>query len=115
MLAAMVAPLGAMAEVSEPWRLRQALAQWLNLSGTHRTRYETLDSQFRAGRNGSDQVLVVRTSVMAEFHRGDFAIAGEWMDSRAALDDAGTPISTGIVNPVDLLQLHLHSQGADLF
>ncbi|MDK1024186.1 MAG: hypothetical protein QGD92_08150 [Gammaproteobacteria bacterium] len=61
LLAAPVVPLGTMAEVSPSWWLEQALAlpQWLSLSGTHRTRYETLDSQFRTGTNGSDQILVI--------------------------------------------------------
>lgn len=117
MLTALAVAAGAMAEAKPPWRLQQALQlpQGLSLSGSHRTRYETLDSQFRAGRNGSDQVLVMRTTVMAAVHRGGFAIGGELMDSRAALDDSGTPISTGIVNSAELLQAYLHWQAEDLF
>ena len=100
-----------------PWRLQRALAlpAWLGLSGTHRTRYETLDSQFRATRDGGDQVLVMRTTIMAVVHRGPFTLTGEMMDSRAVLDDAGTLISTAIVNPAELLQGYLQWRTEDLF
>ena len=40
-----------------------------NLGGTHRIRYELLDSQFRAGRNGGDQILNLRTTLMATIGR----------------------------------------------
>ncbi len=76
----------------------------LNLGGTHRVRYETLDSQFRAGRNGGDQILVLRTTLKATLYRGDTAITGEMIDARAAFDDVGTPLSTGVVNTAELLQ-----------
>lgn len=117
MLTALAAAAGTMAEVNPPWRLQHALQlpQGLTLTGSHRTRYETLDSQFRAGRNGSDQVLVMRTTLKAVLHRGGLEIGGELMDSRAALDDSGTPISTGIVNSADLLQAYLHWQAEGLF
>ncbi len=96
-----------------PWRLQAAsgLPEWLTLGGTHRVRYETLNRQFRVTPNGSDQILVVRTTVAAGLHRGPFTIAGELMDSRAEFDDAGTPINTGIVNTADLLQGYLQWRG----
>jgi len=75
-----------------------------NLGGTHRIRYELLDSQFRAGRNGGDQILNLRTTLMATIGRGNTTITGEMIDARAALDDLGTPMSTGLVNTVELLQ-----------
>ena len=100
-----------------PWRLHEALNSpaWLSLSGTHRTRYETLDSQFRAGRNGGDQILVMRTTVMGALHHGPFTVAGELLDARAALDDRGTPISSAIVNPAELLQAYFQWEAADVF
>ncbi|HJN51053.1 MAG: alginate export family protein [Pseudomonadales bacterium] len=117
MLAALLTPSVATAEDHQPWRLQQALhlPQSLILSGTHRTRYETLSSQFRATRNGSDQVLVTRTTLLAALQRGRFTVGAELMDSRAALDDVGTPISTGIVNSGELLQAYVHLRGEDHF
>jgi hypothetical protein len=97
------------AAANEPWRLGTALnlPDWLELSGTFRTRYESLESQFRADRNGGDQILVIRSTLKAAFNQGPLSLVAEMMDSRAALDDLGTPISTSFVNPVELLQGHL--------
>ena len=99
-----------------PWRLQEALAlpTWLTLSGSYRTRYETLDTQFRAGRNGSDQILLLRTTLRAAIARGPFTVVGELLDALAALDDRGTPISTGLVNTAELLQGFLRWQGANV-
>lgn len=112
-----VAPQDGAAVADAPWRAEQALAlpSWLSLSGTHRTRYETLDPQFRPTRSGSDQVLVLRTTLMAGVHQGPFTFAAEMMDSRSELDDSGTLINTGIVNAFELLQGYLQWQGTDLF
>jgi len=57
----------------------------------------------------------MRTTVKAQLHLDHFTVYGEILDSRAALDDAGTTINSGIVNPIDLLQVYLHWQRADLF
>jgi hypothetical protein len=104
------------AETNRIWRLDKVLAtpDWLSLSGSHRTRYETLDSQFRLGTNGSDQALVMRTSVLAVIHGERFSIGAELMDSRAALDDSGTFINTGIVNPADVLQVYVQWRQEDV-
>ena len=40
---------------------------WFSISGQHRSRFENLDNQYRAGRNGGDQALLFRTLVLAEF------------------------------------------------
>ncbi len=116
-LAAFSIPSIVMAETDTPWRLGQALAlpPWLSVTGSHRTRFETLDSQFRAGGNGGDQILVMRTTMKAEVHSGHFSMAAEVMDSRATLDDNGTVINTGIVNPAELLQAYLQWQITDVF
>lgn len=106
----------ASADEPGPWRLQNALglSPSLTLSGTFRTRYESLDSQFRAGRDGGDQILVLRTTLLAALHQGPFTIAGELIDSRAFLDDTGTPLSSGIVNPAELLQGYLQWDVRDL-
>jgi hypothetical protein len=94
---------------SIPWRVQNALAlpSWLSLSGSYRTRYETLDSQFRAGRDGGDQILLLRTTLKAAVRHGPFTVAGEMLDARAAHDDNGTPINAGLVNTAELLQAYL--------
>lgn len=77
------------------------------LSGETRIRYETLDGQFRAGGEGGDQILAVRTLAKAEFEGEGFAAGVELQDSRAELDDQGTPLSTSLVNPIDVLQAYV--------
>jgi hypothetical protein len=89
-----------------PWRAQDALGlpAWLSLEGTFRARYETLAPQYRASHTGSDQVFVTRTTLKAGIHYGEFSLAGEMIDSRAALDDNGSFLNTTVVNPVELLQ-----------
>ncbi len=88
----------------KPWRLSQALPNWLELSGHHRLRYETLDGQFRANSNGGDQIVVFRTALKAKIKLDRVNLTAEILDSRQMLADDGTPLNSGIVNTVDLLQ-----------
>ena len=80
---------------------------WLRVRGEARVRYETLGGQFRAGGSGGDQALAVRTLFLTEVDPGPVAAGIEFQDSRSWLDDAGTPISTSIVNPLDVLQAYV--------
>lgn len=111
-------PLPGLAEsaAAGPWRLASAagLPDWLHVSGSHRTRYESLDDQFRAGRSGGDQMLALRTIVLTEL-RGEGLRAGvEIIDSRGFLDDAGSPVNTTMINPAELLQGYLAWDAKDL-
>ncbi|MFM1941259.1 MAG: hypothetical protein RI897_241 [Verrucomicrobiota bacterium] len=91
-----------------PWRLSDAvgLPGWLDVSGTHRARYETLDGQFRALRSGGDQVLAFRTTLRMEAKAERVSVVGEMVDSRQELADLGTPINTTIVNALEPLQVY---------
>lgn len=104
------------ADEARPWRLANAAAlpSWLNVSGSHRTRYESLDDQFRAAMNGSDQVVAMRTLVLAELEFDALGFGLEVIDSRADLADHGSVSSTTIVNPVELLQGYLAWQATGL-
>ncbi|HJP51745.1 MAG TPA: alginate export family protein [Pseudomonadales bacterium] len=116
-LVLMAAPFESLAESSQPWKLNRAMGtpDWLILEGTHRTRYESLDSQFRLGRTGSDQVLVLRTTMKATLGRGPFVLVGEMIDSRAELNDSGSMVNTSIVNSVEPLQAYVQWRDKDLF
>ncbi|WP_300556258.1 alginate export family protein [Maricaulis sp.] len=85
-----------------------------SLSGEARARYESLDGQFRAGRSGSDQALFLRTLVHGRYEADGFAFGIELQDSRAYLDDEGTPLSASYVNPLDILQLYAETPAAGL-
>ena len=110
--------LGSARAAAEPRRLADALPlpERLELSGEHRTRFEHTSDRFRAGRRGSDQILVARTLLLARLRLSASAsLVAELMDSRAGLDDASTPVNTGIVNATDWLQAHLELADPDLF
>ncbi len=91
------------------------LPDWLTFSIEHRTRYEVMDDVFRRGAHGNDQVLAFRTLVFAEARYRGFHLGGEFEDSRIALDSPGTPVSTSLVNPAELLQAYLAWEGRNLF
>jgi hypothetical protein len=103
------APAADAAEDPDPWRLSKALRlpEWLEISGQHRTRYETLDDTFRAGRSGGDQMLAFRTMLRADVKLNGAGVTGELIDARQALADEGSPIDTTMVNTVELLQAYL--------
>ena len=96
-----------------PWRLGPALGlpDWLEVFGEQRTRYESLDEAIRADAQGSNQLFALRTllTVRARGEGRDATV--ELIDSRqlGAPDDA--PLSTAIVDAVDLLQAYV---GIDL-
>lgn len=92
---------------SEPlWRVNKlfTLPNCLSISGQHRTRFETVDEQFRSGRNGDDQILVFRTNVLTELMFQNWKFGLEILDARQAHAKDDTPISTSVVNPTDVLQ-----------
>lgn len=99
-----------------PWRLAEALntPRWFSIGGTFRARIEHLDERFRAGQKGSDQALMVRTTIDSELRFGPLAVGAELMDSRAFYNDSGSNVSTGIVNSAELLQGYLKWSAADL-
>ena len=90
------------------------LPEWLRVAGEQRTRYETLDGQFRAGRQGGDQALALRTSLTAELNTHPVGLFTEILDAREYLTDVGSPIDNTMVNPLEVLQAHVRWEAADL-
>ncbi len=86
----------------------------VSFSVEHRTRYEHLNNQFRAGRGGDDRLLVFRTLARVELGTRRFRLNTEFQDARTDLADSETPLSTSIVNPVDLLQAFVEVPVDDL-
>lgn len=88
---------------SDPWRLDDVLPERLSLEVQSRVRYEYLKDAFRALTSGDQDILVLRTLIHARVRVTDrLTLGAEMIDSRAYLQDA--PVSTGIVDAVDLLQ-----------
>lgn len=110
-----------------PWRLDRTLGlpDWIQISTEHRTRYETLDNQYRAmgndnPGNGGDQALVFRTLVHARMDFDLIRIGAELEDSRITLADNGsatssTRLTPTIANPLELLQAYVEIPVSDLF
>lgn len=92
----------------QPWRATRALdlPDWLTLKGEARVRYESLEGQFRANRQGSDQLLLFRSLLLAEADLGNVSLGVELQDSRTYLGDEGTPLGSSIANPMDFLQAY---------
>ena len=80
-----------------------ARAPALSLSGDHRTRYERLSNQFRAGLEGTARALMLRTRVSVELDLGRFRLRAELQDSRSYLADSATAVTTSMVNPLEPL------------
>ncbi|MCP3734640.1 alginate export family protein [Sphingomonas sp. RP10(2022)] len=91
-----------------------AMAQ-VSVSGTTRLRVETIDGQARAGFNASDTLLNLRTTLAAQYEDGPVKVVGELWDSRVYGDNAGTPLSTGEVNTLELVQVYIEWKPTSAF
>ena len=101
--------VGLCAADAPPWRLDGAapLPTRLSISGSQRSRYESLDGQFRVRGSGGDQVLALRTLLLTELRFDALRVGAEIIDSRALLNDTGSFVSTTVVDPVELLQAYV--------
>jgi hypothetical protein len=79
----------------------------LTMSGAIRVRYEAIDGQARTGFNASDDLLNIRTNILAEYRTGDLRFGVELYDSRVFGDDAGTPVTVGEVNALEPVQAYV--------
>jgi hypothetical protein len=87
-----------------PEALAQDKQDGFSISGTSRLRYEVIDGQARTGFNPSDDLVNLRTTLFADYRDGPVRVAAELWDSRVYGGDERTPITTGEVNPVELVQ-----------
>ena len=104
--AALLGVVGEGGAVEGPWRLNDALntPDWLTLSGETRARVELLDNQFRAGKQGNDSILALRTLLRADMRTRATNFTVELADSRAYFDTNGNSLSTSTVNALGILQ-----------
>lgn len=77
------------------------------LSGTSRLRYEVIEGQARTGADPGDDLLSVRTTLAARYATPRVRFVAELYDSRAYLEDPGTPLSTNEVNALELVQAYV--------
>lgn len=79
----------------------------LKLSGSVRLRYEAISGQARAGFDSNDTLVNVRTQIMAQYDARPVRFVAELFDSRAWGADRGTPLTTGEVNAIELVQAYV--------
>ncbi len=92
-----------------------SMPEWLSIRLAYRARFESLENQFRAGGNSNDQILVQRTNLLTEIKLTNWKFGLEIMDSRQAYSDRCTPLNTGLVNPLDVLQAYMYWGRSGLF
>lgn len=102
-------------ETNAPWRLAPALdfPAWLEIRGSHRTRYETLDHQYRAGHTGSDEIVSFQTLLLADFKFQNFGATAELLDARVALANANTSFDASLVNTLEPIQAFVSARAAN--
>ncbi len=103
---AALAATPAIAADAQPWTLQSAIGnpQNFSVSGSFRARIEALDGQFRPGLDDGDNLILLRTTLAAEYHESSFRIGAELFDSRAYFDDHNSSVSTSEVNTFELVQ-----------
>ena len=116
-LLAVTAVSATVAEERQPWRIdaAAALPDWFSISGSHRTRYESLDGQFRATLDGGDQAVALRTILLTEIKLDKLRLGIEVIDSRTYLNDRASTLSTTLINPIELLQGYVRWNVSNLF
>ena len=81
-------------------------ADGFDLSGTIRLRYEAIANQPRAGFRRDDDLVNLRTTLLARYTEGPLTLATELWDSRVYGQKAGTPVTTGEVNAFEFVQAY---------
>ena len=87
------------------------LPEWLSLDGHVRVRFEALEEQFRAGRSGNDHLFAARSGVRAVARTRHFSGTVEILDARQLGAPDDSPVNTGTVNALDLLQANVTWRG----
>jgi hypothetical protein len=78
----------------------------LKLSGGFRIRHESLDGQYRPGFDAQDDMVALRSNLIAEWTTGGWKLVGEISDSRAYDTDAGSVLSANEVNTFEPVQAY---------
>ncbi len=85
----------------------QEVQEGLSISGAVRLRYESIDGQPRVGFNRRDDLLNLRTNILARYRKADIEVAVELYDSRVWGNRVGTPVSTNEVNAFEPVQAYV--------
>lgn len=87
--------------------------QGFDIAATERVRAEAIDGQVRAGFDSADALLNFRTTIFVAYRKSAVEFAAELWDSRVYGADRGTPVSTGEVNTLELVQAYARARLGD--
>lgn len=97
-----------------PAAAAQEKARPFDLSASTRIRAEAIDGQARAGFGTSDELLNIRSTLGVMWRGEDVTLGAELWDSRVYGAKRTTPLTTGEVNAVELVQLYATANFRDL-
>lgn len=108
-IAALTLATPALADSPNRWSLQEALGNpdGFHISGTARARYEAIGGQFRPGLADRDDLIVLRTTLLAEFRPDPVRIGIEIADSRAYSGESKGYLTTSEVNALEPLQAYV--------
>jgi hypothetical protein len=87
----------------------------LKLSGSVRVRQEVLNGQYRPGLDARDDMLALRSTLLAEWDTGVWRVGGELFDSRAYDTGVGGVLSANEVNALELVQVYVAGDFSEPF
>jgi hypothetical protein len=92
-----------------PWRLSDALglSDGFTLSGEYQPRLEHYDKNVQLGASDNDKIMVLRTTLKAEYQKGGFSTQFEIQDARQQLADKDAEIRNIHVSVLDILQANI--------
>lgn len=90
-------------------------AAGLTVSGSSRLRNELIEGQARSGYNQNDQLINLRTNILAEYRASRARFGVELYDSRVWGDDSSTPVTSNEVNALEPVQAYVAVDLADVF
>lgn len=111
-LAIFVSMLGVVTQshaADAPWRLNDALnlPEGFSVSGTHRTRMESLSNNVRLGTSKNDEILTFQTFLNTRYDKDGFGVQVELIDVRQALADVDSILDSTTINTLDIQQANV--------
>jgi len=99
---AIVASLGSPGSVEG-----QTESSGFDFGGTQRTRYESLDPQYRAGFDDEDAAFALQTTLVFDWRRDSWHVGGEIMDSRSLGTDSASFANGTTTNALEPIQAYV--------
>lgn len=92
-----------------PWRLGDALGlnSGFSLKGEYQARFENLAGNVQPGTSPNDQIVLLRTTLDAQYNSDSFAVQFEIQDARQQIADQDTVLRDVQVSTLDVLQANI--------